>query len=717
MRGFAIFVWCLVTLGMFYSAWAFKAPEIEQDITAKVSSAVTKAGGDAIDVDVDGRHVNLRGIAADEAQKSNFLEVADKTHGALGPIDGLMLPSAPAKTFLTASLSGDDVVLSGVVGSAEERDMILSDAKAIGFVNITDNMNVGSATSGLGDAAKSGLARLADLQSGHLYVSDDERTLSGNAPTPEIAAAAGALGDGWQSFVAGPELEDPRIATLSADLADRESQLNTMDATLVARDARIDELTEIRNTMQVDLDLKTSDLESLRASSEMQAGQLADLTDTVAQRDGRIVELEGQLSDGALKTGNLETQMSTMAASLALLRQDGGETTANLEAALTEKTDEANRLQTEVTDLSGQVATLEEENGALNGKVLVRNGQITGLEARMAAATANAADLSGSLGALEDEHSALKGKLLVRDGQITGLNARMAALNATSSAQSDDLAARDTQIEELNGQVAGLNEEVEGLKASQTTLSGNLAARDSDLASLTTELNGRIANQASTITTLEGEIEANALELERSEAFRSAAVSRSESLAGQLADKSDELNVAKAEVKSLGADKDALSGKVTDLEVLLAQKDDRLNAISTDAPEPVSNMEQTMAVCNQTAQDLLAEGQINFVTGSAEVLADSTDLLERITGVVLACSNESTSLQISGHTDDRGSEEANQNLSERRAASVAAFMVNRGVEADALKAVGLGESQPIADNATSEGRAANRRISFEFSVN
>ena len=675
MRGFAIFVWGLVTLGMFYSAWAFKAPEIESDITAKVSDAVTKAGGGAIDVDVDGRHVNLRGIAADEAQKSNFLEVADETHGALGPIDGLMLPSAPVKTFLTASLSGDDVVLSGVVGSAQERDMIIADAKAIGFVNITDNMNVSSASSGLGDAAKSGLARLADLQSGHLYVSDDERTLSGNAPTPEIAAAAGSLGDGWQSFVAGPDLEDPRITALSANLADRESQLNTMDATLVARDARIDELTASRNTMKVDLDLATSDLATAREVSERQAGQLADFTDTLAQRDGRIVELEGQLSEGTLKSGNLESQVSTMAASLALLRQDGGEATANLEAALSEKTDEANRLQTQVTDLSGQVATLEEENSALNGKILVRNGQITGLDARMAAVNTTASDLSGNLGALEEEHAALKGKLLVRDGQITGLNARMAALSATSSAQASDLAARDTEIEALNGQVASLSEEVEGLKASQTTLSGDLASRDSDIANLTTELKSTIDAQAS------------------------------------------DLAAAEALATQLGADKDALSGKVTDLEAELAQKDDKLNAISTDAPEPAANMEQTLAVCNQTAQDLLSEGQINFVTGSAQVLDESTDLLERITGVVLACSSERTSLQISGHTDDRGSEDANQNLSEQRAASVASFMVERGVAPDALRAVGLGESQPIADNATSEGRAANRRISFEFSVN
>jgi len=67
-------------------------------------------------------------------------------------------------------------------------------------------------------------------------------------------------------------------------------------------------------------------------------------------------------------------------------------------------------------------------------------------------------------------------------------------------------------------------------------------------------------------------------------------------------------------------------------------------------------------------------------------------------------------LESSGHTDSTGTEEYNQNLSEGRAESVKAYLVNKGVSANRIDIVGYGESRPMADNATSEGRELNRRV-------
>ncbi|MDP3584030.1 MAG: OmpA family protein [Thiobacillus sp.] len=67
-------------------------------------------------------------------------------------------------------------------------------------------------------------------------------------------------------------------------------------------------------------------------------------------------------------------------------------------------------------------------------------------------------------------------------------------------------------------------------------------------------------------------------------------------------------------------------------------------------------------------------------------------------------------IEVAGHTDSRGSDEYNMALSQRRADAVRNHLIKKGIEADRLTAVGYGESQPVADNATDEGRFKNRRV-------
>ena len=69
-----------------------------------------------------------------------------------------------------------------------------------------------------------------------------------------------------------------------------------------------------------------------------------------------------------------------------------------------------------------------------------------------------------------------------------------------------------------------------------------------------------------------------------------------------------------------------------------------------------------------------------------------------------------TRIEIEGHTDNTGSEAYNQALSERRANAVKAWVVSRGINPAQITTVGKGESEPVDDNATREGRANNRRV-------
>jgi outer membrane protein OmpA-like peptidoglycan-associated protein len=71
-------------------------------------------------------------------------------------------------------------------------------------------------------------------------------------------------------------------------------------------------------------------------------------------------------------------------------------------------------------------------------------------------------------------------------------------------------------------------------------------------------------------------------------------------------------------------------------------------------------------------------------------------------------------LRVEGHTDDRGADDRNLGLSQRRALAVVRYLVGRGVARERLDAVGLGENRPVADNRTAAGRAKNRRVEFNI---
>lgn len=72
------------------------------------------------------------------------------------------------------------------------------------------------------------------------------------------------------------------------------------------------------------------------------------------------------------------------------------------------------------------------------------------------------------------------------------------------------------------------------------------------------------------------------------------------------------------------------------------------------------------------------------------------------------------SIEVTGHTDSQGSAAFNQALSERRAAAVKSYLVNKGVDAGKISTRGMGASSPVADNASAAGRAQNRRVELDI---
>lgn len=106
------------------------------------------------------------------------------------------------------------------------------------------------------------------------------------------------------------------------------------------------------------------------------------------------------------------------------------------------------------------------------------------------------------------------------------------------------------------------------------------------------------------------------------------------------------------------------------------------------------------------------------MAGRAVVFAPSSDVIAReslpaIAAVAsLLVRSPQWRIEVAGHTDDVGAEDANVDMSARRAAAVARVLAERGVAYRRVRVVGKGSAQPVADNATAEGRARNRRIHF-----
>ncbi len=116
---------------------------------------------------------------------------------------------------------------------------------------------------------------------------------------------------------------------------------------------------------------------------------------------------------------------------------------------------------------------------------------------------------------------------------------------------------------------------------------------------------------------------------------------------------------------------------------------------------------------DQMAEQLKSTGKVTlrgilFDTGKTDIKPESNALLDEVAGMLKA--NADLKLRIEGHTDNVGNKASNLQLSKGRAAAVKSALVTRGIAADRLTTEGFGDTKPVADNATSEGRAQNRRV-------
>lgn len=156
-----------------------------------------------------------------------------------------------------------------------------------------------------------------------------------------------------------------------------------------------------------------------------------------------------------------------------------------------------------------------------------------------------------------------------------------------------------------------------------------------------------------------------------------------------------------------------LSGVVTSHEVMEDAQSaivERLDAkYTTSFAIQVTPAGQTLAQnCQLEINRLLLGNSIQFAIGSDVISIDSLPVLDNLVTALRDCTG--LAIEVQGHTDSYGNARNNQRLSEMRAQSVIRYLRDEGLDTARITARGYGAAQPIADNATAQGRAKNRRI-------
>lgn len=112
------------------------------------------------------------------------------------------------------------------------------------------------------------------------------------------------------------------------------------------------------------------------------------------------------------------------------------------------------------------------------------------------------------------------------------------------------------------------------------------------------------------------------------------------------------------------------------------------------------------------AGDIIVLKGVMFEFNEDRLTPMARSILDGVADALVAAA--AIKVEVGGHTDDKGGDEYNQKLSERRAKSVEKYLVGKGVEASRLSVAGYGESKPLADNTTDEGRELNRRVELKI---
>ena len=145
------------------------------------------------------------------------------------------------------------------------------------------------------------------------------------------------------------------------------------------------------------------------------------------------------------------------------------------------------------------------------------------------------------------------------------------------------------------------------------------------------------------------------------------------------------------------------------LEETARQTEEARKAAEKKAAAALASLEQLAKVKEEARGVVITlSGGVLFATGEHQLMPIAMSKLDEVAKALQDQGYKK--IVVEGHTDSRGSDSRNMELSRLRAEAVRSHLVSRGVESDKITAVGIGEARPVAQNTTAEGRANNRRV-------
>ena len=710
--------WYAVMRGL-AEPFAYGAPQIEEKVDSAVRTAIAEVSGGEVTVDTDGRHVTLAGPVQSAEDRDRVLAAASDVP-LLGRLTDAMeiLPRATPFTFEASKTADGALTLGGHVPSRTAEEALLDAARAISSgtpVKAQLRLAAGAPEEDWNGMASTGMQALSRLVSGRFTLSDREAHLEGKVDSKDAADAILELvtsaPDGeWTTAIEGiAPLADPYIFRT----------LKTADGALVLEGHAPDDAQAQTLVAAVQA---LSD-EPLTGGLEIARGMPGpDWPDLVKRGLGVLDRAESGLLEVSGNTVSLNVEVDTL--------ED--------EAALASVLDPTWASQITVLNPppSSDITLILVEGGALSAsgrlpEALKPDDLTAALPDLVPGAFAT--DEPGLpvdwVPALEGLNIVLprfqtaKVRLLDKTMTVTGKLKRGFSAQGSAAALRSVLG-RDWALDLDISESAPLAEVILSKRGPEIALSGVLPMGLEPGAAI--GIFGPEAGGEGLTGGGEGE----------SDAWRQTLTSTSKAMrffsdaTGRVANGKLELDGTLLPGYGANPVQEWLGARLPDgwtaglsAQETAPSEDDARISLTTGETElfrrgfwlPQVSFPVSGNRCKEEADRVLSTEKIQFVTGSARIDQKGRALLNRLSAVAIRCLNSSTlRLSIGGHTDSVGNDEANQKLSEERAQAVAQALAKRGVRVDAMTATGYGEGRPVASNDVPEGRAKNRRITFEW---